>query len=224
MTYKLKKHSIKGFTLIELLLVMILMGIVSVALTNFIVNWLQTSSIVETRANLLNKAELAMDEINNDIVLSGGIAPTNTWPDPNGPGGNEYGWTSNSQTMILEKVATDSSDNPIFIDSSDYITQKDNVIYYLSGTDLYRRTLKSDSSNDAAVTTCPPSDATSTCPPDTLITNDVSGFNITYYDDNNNVVSPDDAQSVEVSLTLTSPYGNANISQNYTTRMVFRND
>lgn len=220
----LKKPNEKGFTLIELLVVMIVMSILSFALVNFISTWIQSSSIALARANLLNEAQNALTTANNDIMLSGGVDQTNRWPDPNGPGGNEYGWSSNSQTMILAKVATDSSGNAIFLDSSDYITQKDDEIYYLSGTTLYRRTLASNSTNDAAVTTCPPSLTTSTCPPDTIIAKGVTNWLITYYGANNTVVTPSNARSIQLSITLTSPYGNQSINASYTTRMVFRND
>jgi len=221
------KRSIKnnqhGFTLVELLLVMIIMGIVGLALTNFISTWLQTSSISQARADLLNSAEIALDDVNNDIMLSGSVDPTNRWPDPNGPGGSTLGWQSNSQTLILAKVATDSSGNPIFLDSSDYITQKDDIIYFLTGTTLYRRVLASDSSNDSAVTTCPASDATSSCPPDSIIATGVTNWSIAYYNGNNQLVSPSSARSVQLSITLSEPYGSQTISASYTTRMVFRN-
>ncbi len=220
----LKKNDEKGFTLVELLVVMIVMGILSFALVNFISTWMQSSSIALARASLLNEAQTALSIINNDTVLSGGVDQTNRWPDPNGPGGNQFGWSSNSQTLILAKVATDSSGNAIFLDSSNYITQKDDEIYYLSGTTLYRRTLASNSTNDAAVTTCPPSLATSSCPPDTTIAKGVTSWLVTYYGANNTIVSPSNARSIQLSITLTAPYGNANISTSYTTRMVFRND
>lgn len=222
--HKVNKPQDKGFTIIELLLVMIIMGILSLAMASFITSWLQTSSIAQARANLLNTAQIALDDANNDIMLSGGVDQTNRWPDPNGPGGNQYGWQSNSQTLILAKVATDSSGNAIFLDSSDYITQKDDVIYFLSGTTLYRRTLASDSTNDAAVTTCPASDATSSCPPDLTIVTGVTNWSVTYYDANNQVVTPDNARSIQLSITLTAPYGNQTINTSYSTRMVFRND
>jgi prepilin-type N-terminal cleavage/methylation domain-containing protein len=216
-------HRQDGFTLVELLLVMIIMGIVGLALTNFISTWLQTAGISQARANLLNSAEIALDDANNDIMLSGNVDQTNRWPDPNGPGGSPYGWQSNSQTLILAKVATDSSGNPIFLDSSDYITQKDDVIYFLNGTNLYRRVLASNSTNDSAVTTCPASDATSTCPPDTLIASGVTNWLVSYYNAQNQVVTPSSARSIQLSITLSEPYGSQIISASYTTRMVFRN-
>ncbi len=213
-----------GFTLIELLIVMVIMSILSLTLANFIFGWMATAGLQQARANLQYDAQYALSTINTDIMLSGSVDGTNRWPDPNGPGGNPYGWQSSSTVLILAKVATDSSGNPIFIDTSNYVTQKDDEIYYLSGTTLYRRTLASNSSNDAAVTTCPSSDATSSCPPDKTIATGVSAWSVAYYDANNNNVSPEYARSVQTSITLTGKYGSEPISASYTTRMVFRND
>lgn len=212
-----------GFTLVELTIVMIVVGILSLTLANFITTWMQAASRTQDRAALLQTAENAMDTITNDIQLSGSVDTNNRWPDPNGPGG-QFGWASGNQVLILAKIATDSSNNVIFSDAAKYITQKDNEIYYLSGTTLYRRTLDSDSSNDAAVTTCPPPDATSTCPADTTVATGVSSLSFTYYDGNNNVVTPDNARSVQVAITLSEKLDSQTISASYSTRMVFRNE
>lgn len=217
------KKSQAGFTLVELLVVMIIMGILSLTLANFITTWLQASSLAQSRANLLTNAETALDTVTNDIKLSGSADQNNRWPDANGPGGNQFGWTSGSQVLVLAKAATDSSNNIIFSDPAKYISQKDNEIYYLSGTTLYRRTLASSSSNDAAVTTCPPADTTSDCPADETVATGVSSLSFTYYDADENGVSSSNARSVQVSIALSSTQGGQTASASYTTRMVFRN-
>lgn len=221
---KSHKGNQSGFTLIELLVVMIIMGILSLTLADFIVSWLRTSSLANTRANLLTNAETALDTTTNDIKLSGSADLNNRWPDANGPGGNQFGWTSGSQVLILAKAAVDKSNNIIFSDPAKYISQKDNEIYYLSGSTLYRRTLASDSVNDGAVTTCPPASASSSCPADETIATGVSGLAISYYDASENSVSPSDARSVQIALTLSSSSGGETAKASYTTRMVFRNE
>ena len=212
-----------GFTLIELLVTMLVMAIMFVAMANFFTDWMQTAGIAQAKANLISTAEYALDEANNDILLSGSVDSPNRWPDPNGPGGNQYGWQSNSTTLVLAKVAFDSSGNAIYIDDENYITQKDDIIYYLSGTTLYRRVLASNSTNDSAVTTCPASLATSTCPADSIVATGVTTWNITYYDANNQVVSPANARSIQLSITISTTYNGQPINASYTTRMVFRN-
>jgi prepilin-type N-terminal cleavage/methylation domain-containing protein len=212
-----------GFTLVELMIVMIVTTILSLTIAAFVETWLQQESLSTARTNLLSNAENALDMINNDIKLSGSVDSDNRWADANGPGGNQYGWTSGSQILVLAKAAVDSSNNIIFSDPSKYITQKDNEIYYLSGTTLYRRTLASSSSGDAAVTTCPTALATPTCPADEVVATGVSNLTFTYYDASENVVTPANARSVQTTITMSSLVGGQTARATYTTRMVFRN-
>ncbi len=222
-----KRRELKenGFTLVEMLVTMIIMGVLAIGIANFIVTWLASASLSDTKANLLSNAELALDNMSQDIRLSGEVDTNNRWADSNGPGGDQFGWTSGSSTLVLAKIAVDKSNNVIYTDTAKYISQKDNEIYYLSGTTLYRRTLKSDSSNDAAVTTCPLASATTSCPADTAIATNVSSWSASYYDDTGTVTAtPNDARSVQIALTLSTKVNSQTISESYTTRMVFRND
>lgn len=221
---RLVRNSV-GFTVVELLVVMVIVSILSLGISEFIAYWIQDSTRNIDQSNLLTTAENALTYITNDIMLSGNVDAINRWPDPNGPGGNQYGWTSGSQTLILAKLAVDSSGNAIYTDPTKYITQKDDEIYFLSGTTLYRRTLKSDSSNDAAVTTCPSSDSTSTCPPDEVIATGVTSLLFTYWDINGDETSNvSNAKAVQVAITISKKLDTQTISASYTTRMVFRNE
>lgn len=214
-----------GFTLVELLIVMLVTSILSLTIANFITTWLQQSSLSESRTALLTNAENALDKVSNDIKLSGSADDTNRWADVNGPGGNQYGWTSGSQVLVLAKAAVDSSNNIIFSDPAKYISQKDNEIYYLSGTTLYRRTLASNSSGDIAETTCPPASATSSCPADLTVATGVTSLTFTYYDANGSTTTTaSDARSIQTSITLSSTQGGQTVSETYSSRMVFRND
>lgn len=215
-----------GFTLVELIITMVVVGIIALTLPNFIANWLNASSLGQARSDLLSNAETALDTVNKDIRLSGAADQNNRWADPNAPSApsDEYSWQSNSTTLVLAKAAVDSSGNIIFSDTSKYISQKDNEIYYISGSTLYRRTLSSGDSSDAAVTTCPPASATPSCPADKVIANDVSSFSIQYYDANDQQVVPNNARSVQLAITLQNKVGTETISASYNTRMVFRNE
>lgn len=212
-----------GYTLVELLVTMILIGILSIGIVAFFTGWAQIESLAQSRSDLLTTAENALDTITNDIKLSGSVDDNNRWADTYAPGGS-YGWTSGSQVLVLAKIATDSSNTVIYSDASKYITQKDNAVYFLSGKTLYRRTLKSSSANDAAVTTCPAADASASCPADTVIATGVSNFSVSYYDASENIVAPSSARSVQLSITITSSVGGRPASATYATRMVFRND
>jgi prepilin-type N-terminal cleavage/methylation domain-containing protein len=214
----------KGFTLPELIVTMTLMMILSLTLANFVVNWFGTASLAQARADLLTNAENALDTITNDIRLSGSADDTNRWPDANSPGGQQFGWHSGTQVLVLAKAATDASNNIIFSDPAQYITQKDNVVYYLSNGTLYKRTIAADDASSAAVTTCPPAGASQSCPADKTIATGVKGFTITYYDENLQSVTPDNARAVQLAITLSATKGGRTVDANYNTRMVFRNE
>lgn len=220
------KRQQAGFTLVELLVSLLVMTILSLAVANFIANWLQAATLAQARTNLLNNAESALDTINTDIRLSGDADTNNRWPDNNAPGAPSdlLSWQSNNQTLVLAKAATDKHNNNIFSDPAKYITEKDNEIYYLSGSTLYRRTLTSDDINDAAVTTCPPAQASTSCPADKVIATGVTNFTAQYYDANEDQVDPTDARAIQLSITMASTQNGHQISASYNTRMVFRND
>jgi prepilin-type N-terminal cleavage/methylation domain-containing protein len=211
----LKDNNQSGFTLVETLVVMIVMGIVGLMLFSFVYTWLHAATLAQNRASLLDTAQSAMNVIITDIQLSGVVDTNNRWADTNAPGG-QYGWTSGSQVLILAKAATDSSNNIIFTDAN-------NQIYYLSGTNLYRRTLTSNSSNDSAVTTCPPANSTNVCPADKLIASGVTSLSISFIDGAGNTTTPTSARSVQVSITIVKTMNQVNITASYSTRMVLRN-
>lgn len=189
----------------------------------FLTDWVQNYETTSARTGLLDDAEQALDTVTSDIRLSGAADDNNRWPDPNGPSGNQYGWASGANQLVLAKIATDSSGNVIFSDPNNYITLKDNEVYYLNGGNLYRRTIASGESNDSSVTTCPPP-GSSGCPADTLVASGVTSFNVTYYDASENQVDPASARSVGLAITLVKSVDGKSLTANYSTRMVFRND
>lgn len=214
----------RGFSLVEMLITITLVSILSLTVANFIANWLQISDIAQARAALLANAENALDKISTDIRLSGNVDQNNRWADANAPGGSLYGWQSNSSTLVLARIATNSQNDVLFSDASQYIPEKDNIVYYVSGKKLYRRVIAADNPNTAATTTCPPASATSSCPADSKVGEDITAFSITYYNADDQVVGPEDARAVQLSITVSQTKGGEPVSASYTTRMVFRNE
>lgn len=217
------KHSQHGFTLPELIISITLIGLLSLFIANFVADWLRTSSQAQARTALLSNAQNALDNIRKDIKLSGNADLNNRWPDSNAPGG-PYGWQSDNDTLVLAHVATDDQNEVIFSDESEYITEKDSIVYYLDGQKLYRRVIASDHPDTAATTTCPPGSATSSCPADRKVGEDVASFSVSYYDADDQVVAPDYARAVQLSITISQEKGGEQVDATYTTRMVFRNE
>ncbi len=214
----------RGFTLIEMLITITMVSDVSLVLANFIADWLQTSSLARARTELLANAQSALDNITDDVQLSGSADTNNRWPDANGPGGDQYGWQSNGSTLVLARIATTPQKVVIYSDPANYITEKDNAIYYVSNKVLYRRIIAADDATTAAVSTCPAASATTACPADKNVAKDVTAFSATYYDADDQVVTPTDARAIQLSITLSYGVGGKTVTANYSTRMVFRND
>jgi type II secretory pathway component PulJ len=215
-----------GLTIIELLIALVITAFLATIMITFSVDKLEQGTIQSAQYQLLTNAETGLDTVSNDIRIANSADDTNTYQDPNSPGAptNELSWSSNSTTLVLSVAAENSQHQILFQDPSDYVSYKNNIIYYLNGTTLYRRVLADSISGNSAQTSCPPSDATASCPSDSPVLSNVSSFSIQYYNDQNQQVDPSDARSIQLSVTLLENKYNQNITTSYTTRMVFRND
>lgn len=213
-----------GFTTVELLVTVTVTTLIVLVISGFMLRSTQTATLEMANANILREVQLTLDAIANDVRSSANADLNNRNPDPNGPGGNQFGWTSNSSTVVLATAATDNAKNIIFSDPANYVTVKNNYIYYLSSNTLYKRIVAANVTGNRAKTTCPAALATATCPSDKELLNDVSQFSIRYLDGNNVEVTPTNARSVEITVTSAKMQYRQTQSATYTTRMVFRND
>jgi prepilin-type N-terminal cleavage/methylation domain-containing protein len=215
-----------GLTLVELLIALVVTGILATILIGFSVDKLEQSDMQGIQYQLLTNAETGLDTISNDIRVANAADDNNRYQDPNSPGAptNELSWASNSSTLVLATAAETSNRSIIFEDAHDYVSDKNNVIYFLQNGTVYRRVLADPVSGNAAVTTCPASDATASCPADSIILSNVSAFTVQYYNSQNQQVTPSNARSIQLSATLSVNKYGQNMSASYTTRMVFRND
>lgn len=214
----------RGTTVVELTVTMVITIVVATGIMIFMVSGLRNYSAASAKANLLGQAQTAVGRMSEDIMLAATADANNRVDDANSPIiGNPNSWASDADTLILATAVEDQSGNIVYADSVEYISHKNNIVYYLNSGKLYRRVLAAAVTGNKAKTTCPPAAATTSCPGDTLMLEDVSSFAVSYRDHLNQTVVPDEARSVEVSVTLQSKaYSSATVS--YTTRTVFRND
>lgn len=220
----MKLHQQNGMTIIELLVAITVSVLLSTVIMGFVADQLRSSVIADAKEGLLTDAQNGLDKVNYDIRLSANADQNNRWADPHAPiAGNDYSWASNSSTLILATAAQDASHNILFDDQSKYITNKNNLIYFVSNGTLYRRTLASTNPANSADTTCPAASASSSCPADKVILENVTAFTVSYRDGNDNTVTPTDARSIILQITLKVRKYTQDISATYQTRMVFRN-
>lgn len=215
-----------GISLAELLIAISIISILSFILMNFMVNWIEQHSITQSRAALLTDAQDTLDFVSDTIRLSSAADQNNRWQDPNSPGApaNQFSWQSNANTLVLASAVEDTNGNIIFSDPSNYTSQKNNQIFFVSGGVLYRRTLAASVANNKSKTTCPAASASSTCPADRKLAGNVTSFSVRYLNAENQEVQPTNARSVELSLTLQKSLFGQMIESSDKTRMVFRND
>lgn len=214
-----------GMTLVELTVSMVISGLVVAAILGFMTSNISTSAVETARADLLSEAHVGLDRTANDIRLSTSADDNNRWQDDHAPSApsDSFSWQSNSTTLILATSAEDTNGNILFEDALDYITVKNNIIYFVRDGVLYKRVLAAPTSGNKAKTTCPAASASASCPADTVVLQNVTSLTIKYFNGQNQQVTPTDARSIELSVSLSRNRFGKPITASYTTRMVFRN-
>lgn len=221
----MKRLGCRGVTLIELVVATAVISVLIVLTMDFLSEQIVQNSIKSARADLQLETQLTLDSINHDVKHSAGVDPQNRWEDDYAPGAptDLFSWSSGSDTLILAKPATDSSNDILFEDPFTYVTYKDNVIYYLDGQSrLRKRILAAPVPGNSQNTTCP--DEASGCAVDPVLASNVTQFLVEYFDGNDNPVVADNARSVQITLAMSTIKYNRNISGQSSIRTVFRND
>jgi Tfp pilus assembly protein FimT len=215
-----------GFTVVELLVVLVVTTLLVLVITGFMIKNLQQSTLATARGNILRETEQSLDLVANDVRLSANADANNRWADINSPSGatNQWSWQSDDSTLVLATAAEDNNGAVIFSDSKNYITEKNNIVYFVKDGTLYKRTIASTVANNSATTSCPIASASASCPADKELLHNVTGFTVTYKDGQNDSVTATDARSIELGVTVSKHLYSQDISVDYKTRMVFRND
>jgi type II secretory pathway component PulJ len=215
-----------GFTLVDAIIAVTVTSLVVLVVTNYVLTNIQQSALASSRDTLIKETEQSLDLMANDVRLSANADQNNRWPDSNSPGGagNQFGWQSSDSAMVLATAAQDSSRNIIFSDPNNYITQKNNIVYFVQNATLYKRVIAAPVTGNSARTTCPAALASATCPADKELLHNVTLFHVSYLNGQNQEVSPTDARSIEVHVTVSKRVFQKPVEADYTTRMVFRND
>lgn len=220
---QLRKLTNQGFTIVEAIIGITMTVILLMIIMNFMANYFQQHTINTVKANMLADSQQTLDTIGEDIRLSAAADEQNRWPDVNAPNpANQYSWQSNEATLVLATAAEDEAGNIIFADAAQYISEKNNNIYFVNDGRLYKRTLASPAEGNRARTTCPV--AVEECPADQLLAEHVQTFSIRYLSATEDEVTPSDARAAELHLVLSKTQFGKDITAEYTTRMVFRND
>jgi prepilin-type N-terminal cleavage/methylation domain-containing protein len=218
-----RRKTFRGFTLPELVISLTVAGILALVLFTATFYYYVNAAQTETSTNLALESQSILTQLTEDIRLADSIASTNSITDPHGPGG---GWTTSdpSNIIIIESPAIDSGRNIIY-DSSTGNPYRNEFIYFMSGTTMYKRVLANTSASGNTVkTTCPQASSSSACPPDPLFSSHVSNLNFTFYDSSGNTTADATmARSVLFTVNMSQKSFGKNVTLNNSTRVTLRN-
>ncbi len=212
-----------GFTLVELLVISPIILVTVMAGVTFLFNEYGRVIKQDGQLNLQLEAQDILFGLQDDLWYANQFAS-----DMNGNLTDSYapsgGWKSNTTppTLIVSLPALTTNQRnpnrlPVYINESTCTPPDgngqnsvlyDNVIYFVSGTNLYKRTLTAPASLAVCNTpyekqTCPPANATASCHADVLLSDHIASFAVTYYDTGNSVTTtPENAESVQVDMNL----------------------
>lgn len=212
-----------GFTLPELMVSISLISILMVSMTAVTLNYYVLIARTNIRADMTNDSQNLLRSSVESIRYGAGVRQSNTINDVNGPGG---GWnTSNSAFVIIIAVPAEDSARNYIIDPVTGEPYNNELVYYKSGTILYRRTLKNtDAAGNVSRTTCPPPSASPACPADAKLLDYLNTMVFTLYDQDD-VVTTDAllARSVKINLSMVRDTFGSPIVINNSIRTTLRN-
>lgn len=213
-----------GFTLPELAITITLFGIVSVTFFGLIINYFanitRNNTFIDMTVNSQNVLRATVEELR----YGAGVRQTNSITDPNGPGG---GWnTSNAAFVIIIASPAKNSAGEYIIDSLTSQPYTNELVYFKTGTTLYRRTLANPSaSGNVSKTTCPAAASTPSCPADAKLADYVKDMVFTLYDQDDVATSNSTAaRAVKIDLFMErDTFGNPLVVDN-SIRVALRNN
>lgn len=224
MWLKQKKLQDNGFTLIELLVIAPLLMAIIAFLMSYLFNLYGQLVTQNAQVNLQVSSQAEVFSMQDDIFFANAFVSTlnSNLTDAYAPTGGWHASSSPTVFIISTPAVTTSHRNPakqpVYVNTLGCSPQSlkeqndvlyNNIIYFVSGTKLYKRIVSAPSSMSTCGTsflkqTCPDGHTSSTCAKDILITDQLSAFSVTYIDSSGNVTTtPEQGSLVKVSLTLT---------------------
>ncbi len=212
-----------GFTITELLISISIATILNLVLITIMVDYYGDILRSQATAELAIESQTVLRKMVEDTRLADSIHTTNLITDPNAPSG---GWiTSDPSNVLIVANPAITSTRSIIYNPADSYPYEDEVIYFNTGTDMYRRILKNtDATGNIAVTTCPPAAVSATCPADLKLSSYLTNLTFTFYDINN--VSTSNAalaRSISISISLQRKIYGRTIDFTNTVRTTLRN-
>lgn len=195
------KMNAKGVTIVELLVVIAASGIIMAAVTGFALNYWTNTAVLQndedTLVTRMNSGDYLRNALNSasDLIIQNSLTDSHTGaPDPAIGSGLYWlpihaipGTTNMPASGTITPVAYFS--RPSLNTSKSMIMNgtfpyQDEIVIYMNGStkQLLARVLANpNATSNRAKTTCPAASASSSCPKDILIAENVSGMGVRYF-------------------------------------------
>lgn len=216
------KSSQRGFTLIEVLVVAPLMMMTIIIMMTYLFNLFGQLTQEGASLRMTTDAQLITLALQDDIYFANAFVSTinSGLSDTHSPDGG-WQYNTNPETLIISTPALtknnrDSERQPVYINTegcepeniSDNGFLYNNIIVFVSGTKLYKRTITAPSDMATCGSsydkqTCPEDQSSTTCPKDILLSDKLNSFQVSYFDSSNaEVATPEQAQLIKVEVQL----------------------
>lgn len=196
-----------GTTLVELLVVIIVSSLLIGVTTSFGLGYWGTSATLQSDQDTLVSRLNSGDYLRNSLNAASGLIVQNDLPDVNAgqsdPSKGTAYWLPIHAVPKTVNVGSSGSSTPVIYFNRPSVTTtngfslngtqpyEDNIVIYLNGTtkQLLARTIANgNTSNNKAKTSCPFEIASSSCPADRVLSEDVSSVTTKYFSRSGNSI------------------------------------
>ncbi len=213
-----------GFTIVELSVSIAAGAVVVLAVLSISLFFFADVMRAEAQTQLITDSQIALNRVVEDMRTGSAILLDSSIPDANEPAG---GWTTSNADLILiiSTPALDSTNNFI-IDSDTGNPYQNEYIYFTDNeSHLHKRVLANPTATgNTAVTTCPETATTPSCPADSILTENFSTMSFIFFDrDNIETADPTIARSANISIYMSKNVYGQNLTAENIIRMSLRN-
>jgi hypothetical protein len=216
-------NKVAGFTVVELTISITIIAILIVAFSSVITNYYKLIAKTNAQIDMTISSQNLLRATVESLRYGDGVRQSNQIADANAPVG---GWsTSNSSFVIIIAVPANNTQRSYIIDSNTGDPYMNELVYYKSGTTLYKRVLANPgATGNTLTTTCPPASATPSCPADKTLAEYVNNMTFNLYDqDGASTADPAEARSVKINLSMSRSIFSDNLTLDNTIRVTMRN-
>lgn len=192
----------RGFSVVELLVVVSVSSLVVLVFMSISIYLYGDTLRASTHSQLAAQSQTVLRSIVEDVRQGSAIKATNSNTDANAPTG---GWATNSSTgTIIIATPSLTSANNFIINSGTGKPYQDEIVYFVSGTTIYKRTIANASAaGNAAKTSCPAALSSASCPADAIVNNRYKSMIFSLFDqDNASTTTIANARSIAITLQL----------------------